>query len=160
MGDDQRLDAALIALRQILQATEINSRALAKSSGLTASQHIVLQVLATESGLTQAALAQRASLSQATVTTLLEKMGARGLIDRQRDACDKRRVLVKITEEGQRTLDAAPSLLQARFAKRFAMLEDWEKAFLVAALERTVTLFDAGEIDAAPYLEIGQIGAP
>ena len=154
---DHRLDSALIALRQILRATEISSRALAKSSGLTTSQHIVLQLLAGSNGMTQSELAREASLSHATVTALLERMTARGLVDRARDAADRRKILVRITDLGRETLESAPSLLQQRFEERFMKLAEWERAFLVAALERTVRLLDAEDLDAAPVLDIGTL---
>lgn len=157
---DHRRDSALIALRQIFRATEINSRSLAKSSGLSTSQHIVLQVLADDRNITQRALAQAVSLSQATVTALLERMEARGLVQRERCAEDKRKVFVRITVQGREILDGAPGLLQERFSSRFGRLADWEQAFLVAALERTAKLLDAEEIDAAPVLDIGALGEP
>lgn len=157
---DTRLDSALIALRQILRATEINSRALAKATGLSTSQHIVLQVLADRSGLTQSALGAEVSLSHATVTTLLGRLEQRGLVQRARDAKDKRKVLLEITPTGRATLDAAPSPLQSRFEASFLALEPWEQAFLLTALERTVTMLDASELDAAPVLDVGAIATP
>lgn len=155
-----RHDSALIALRQIFRATEINSRALAKSSGLSASQYIVLQVLADEPNVTQRTLADKVSLSQATITTMLERMTAQGYVARERCPQDRRKVFARITDLGRKTLEEAPSLLQERFSTRFGKLADWEQALLVAALERTAALLDAEEIDAAPVLDIGILNEP
>ena len=152
-----RLDSALIALRQILQATEINSRALAKQSGLTPSQLILLHLLSQRKSMIPSALAKEVSLSQATVTSLIDKLAVRGLVERRRDTEDKRRVLVELTESGKATLNDAPDILQQRFECRFAKLEDWEQSFLVAALERVASILDAEEIDAAPVLDVGGI---
>lgn len=150
-----RTEDALIALRQILRATEINSRNLAKSSGLTPSQHIMLQVLSKSRRLTPSAIAKEVSLSQATVTALIDKLAARGLIRREKDIEDKRRVFIELTSEGDEVIDSAPGILQERFENRFAKLADWEQAFLVAALERTASILDAEELDAAPVLDVG-----
>lgn len=152
-----RLDSALIALRQILRATEISSRALAKSSGLTPSQLILLHVLAERDSVTPGVLAREVSLSQATVTALIDKLVARGLVARRKDTQDKRRVFVELSEAGRITLRDAPDYLQQRFEKRFDQLEDWEQSFLVAALERVASILDAEEIDAAPVLDVGGI---
>ena len=152
-----RSEAALIALRQILRATEINSRALAKSSGLSPSQLILLQLLSKSGQETAGSIAKKASLSQATVTTLIDKLELRDLVRRRRDDMDKRRVLVELTPIGRATMEDTPDGLQQRFELRFMKLADWEQSFLVAALERTALMLDAEEIDAAPVLDIGGI---
>lgn len=155
-----RLEPALVALRQILRATEINARALAKNCGLTPSQLILLQVIERGRETTPSYLSKEVSLSQATVSALLDKLEGRGLLIRRRDTNDKRRVYVELTEAGSLTLQEAPDSLQARFQDRFLNLQDWEQAFLVAALERTVALLDAEELDAAPVLDVGGIAMP
>lgn len=152
-----RSDAALVALRRIIRATELDSRALAKQSGLTPSQLLLLQMLAKEGAMTAGAIAKSASLSQATVTALLDKLEARGLLRRARDTADRRRVFVELTEAGRLSETNAPGLLQERFEKRFGKLQDWEQAFLIAALEKTAALLDAEDIDAAPVLYVGTL---
>ncbi|WP_375201843.1 MarR family winged helix-turn-helix transcriptional regulator [Hyphococcus sp.] len=155
-----RLDHALIALRQILRATEISSRALAKQCGLTPSQLILMELIAKSGGAAPSALAKEISLSHATVTALIDKLEKRSLLKRTPDATDKRRVTVLLTEEGAGILENAPSILQQRFERGFEKLEDWEQSFVIAALERTVALLDAEELDAAPVLDVGAIGEP
>ncbi len=150
-----RLDQALIALRQILRATEISSRQLAKQCGLTPSQLILMEVLAKSGAAAPGALAKDLSLSQATMTALLDKLEGRQFVKRMPDENDRRRVNVVLTKEGAATLENAPSVLQQRFERGFGKLEDWEQAFLVAALERTVALLDAESLDAEPVLDIG-----
>lgn len=155
-----RLDNALIALRQILRATEISSRALAKQCGLTPSQLILMEMIAKSGAATPSALSKDISLSHATVTALIDKLENRQLLKRSPDATDKRRIIVTLTKEGAATLESAPSILQQRFERGFGKLEEWEQSFLVAALERTATLLDAEDIDAAPVLDVGAIGEP
>ncbi len=157
---NDRLDPALIALRQILRATEISSRALAKQCGLTPSQLILMQIITSAPDATPSFLAKEISLSQATVTALIDKLEKRGLVRRRRDETDKRRVYIDLTEEGFATLSDAPDSLQRRFQKGFSKLESWEQSFLVAALERTAFLLNAAELDAAPVLDVGEITAP
>ncbi len=155
----ERLEPALIALRRILRATEISSRALAKNCGLRPSQLILMQIIANASAATPSFLAREVSLSQATVSALIDKLEARGLVRRRRDEADKRRVYVELTDLGAATLRDAPDSLQRRFEKGFANLPAWEQSYLVAALERTAALLDAEDIDAAPVLDVGAIGA-
>lgn len=155
-----RLEPALIALRQILRATEISARALAKNCGLTPSQLILMQVIDRSREATPGYLAKEVSLSQATVTAVLDKLEQRELLVRRRDTTDKRRIYVQLTDMGETTIRDAPDSLQEGFQAGFAQLADWEQAFLVAALERTATLLDAERLDAAPVLDVGGINAP
>jgi DNA-binding MarR family transcriptional regulator len=157
---DDRSDAALVALRRILRATEMNSRLLARESDLTTSQLIVLQIVAREGKVTPSTVAQATSLTQATVTALVDKLERRGLVSRRRDTEDRRRIWLEPTATGRSTLAAAPDLLQERFRDRFQHLDDWEQAMLIAALERVSALLGAEAIDASPVLDVGDIDRP
>lgn len=153
-------ETALIALRQILRATELSSRALARESGLTTSQLIILQIIAKVEDAVPSVIAREASLTQATVTSLIDKLEKRRMVKRRRDEEDRRRVLIDLTETGRRALSGAPDLLQNRFEARFMKLQEWEQSFLIAALERVASILDAEELDAAPVLDVGAIDKP
>jgi len=155
----ERSQQALIALRRILRATEFSARRLAKNAALTNSQLIVLQILGEEGEATAGAIAKRTALSQATVTTLLDRLEARELVRRRRGDTDRRRVWVEITEEGREMLAQLPSSLQTLFQNEFDQLPDWEQAWIVAGLERVATMLKANMIDAAPMLEMGELAA-
>mgnify|MGYP006267563125 CR=1 FL=1 len=154
----ERTEDALIALRRILRATEISARSLAKASGLSTSQHLVLQLLFKKGPLTAGAIAREISLSQATVTALVDKLEGKGFLKRSRDTADRRRSIVTLTPEGAAILDQSPAILQERFETRFHMLQDWEQAFIIAALERVAAILDADDLEAAPVLALGPLG--
>lgn len=156
-GMDDQAEIALVALRRILKATEANVKALASQSGLTASQLLVLQVLKSRGETLTGELARAVDLKQATISILLDKLQEMGLIERRRGESDRRRVWVRITDEGNGVLHGAPDLLQETFRTRFRHLADWEQASLVAALLRVVSLLDAERIDASPVLDVGGV---
>ena len=70
---EQRTQTALIALRRILRATELNARTLARATGLTTPQLIVLEIVAAAGRLTPKDIAARAGVGQATATSLVDK---------------------------------------------------------------------------------------
>jgi len=155
-----RSESALVALRRILRATEFNSRNLARASGLTPSQVLALEFLKNRDEATPSEIAAHASLKQATITSLLDRLEARKLINRRKDAIDGRRVLVTLTAAGKKALDASPDALQQLFQARFNALKDWEQASIIASLERVASLLDAETIDAGPILDIGALDEP
>ncbi|HEX5765820.1 MAG TPA: MarR family winged helix-turn-helix transcriptional regulator [Woeseiaceae bacterium] len=154
---ENRSDTALIALRRILRATELNSRLLASQTGLTTSQFIILQIVARENRVLPSAVAKSAGLTQATVTSLVDKLARHGLVNRRRDTEDRRRIWIEVTAAGRKALAASPDLLQDRFQTAFLRLADWEQSMIIAALERVSTMLDAATLDASPILDIGEL---
>ncbi|MFW8635134.1 MarR family winged helix-turn-helix transcriptional regulator [Cribrihabitans pelagius] len=150
-----RTDSSLIALRQILRATELFGRKLAKSAGLTAVQFRVLQVVAESGQTTAKEISTRMRVSQATVTALVDKLVARGMVVREKSQADRRQTNIVVTDLGRSTIEGAPDPLQQRYVNKFKALEDWEQAMLVAALERVAAMLDAEELDVAPVLDSG-----
>jgi hypothetical protein len=86
------------------------------------------------------------------MTGILTRLEHRGLIQRTRGERDRRSVDVRLTEEGQRVLRDAPSLLQDQFLNRLSELKEWERTQILATLQRIADMMDAGAIDAAPVL--------
>lgn len=156
----ERVADALVAIRRILRAAEFSARDLARSSGLTPSQMVVLQVIARAGEAGAGAIADASRFSQATVTVILDKLEAAKLVVRRRDDDDRRRVTAELTAEGRRVVFETPDVLQDRFAARFAKLQDWEQAAVISALERVAALLDAEGIDAAPILDVGSLDRP
>jgi DNA-binding MarR family transcriptional regulator len=135
-GFTVRSTDALVAIRRILRAAEFSSRNLARRSGLTPSQVVVLQIIARAGEAGAGAISEAAQLSQATVTALLDKLEERRLVLRRRDSDDRRRVTAELTPEGRAALANTPDTLNDRFVARFTRLADWEQASVIAALER------------------------
>jgi len=151
-------DQVIIALRRVIRAVDLHSRALVDSHGLTGPQALILKALQTNK-LAAGELANNVSLSQGTVTDILIRLEQRGLIKRIRDTQDRRRVMVETTQAGLELLKQSPPLLQESFAERFNNLQKWEQTQLLASLQRIAAMMDAENIDAAPVLSSGSMRA-
>ena len=149
-------DQVLVALRRIIRATDIHSRRLARDTGLTTPQLVILRAVADADAPTVSEIAHAVSLSQATVTTLLNKLESRDFVTRERSKQDRRRVNVRLTRQGRKVLSSAPQPLQDQFSERFKVLQPWEQHQLVASLERIANMMDAENLDAAPLLATGE----
>ena len=151
-------EQVIVALRRLIRAVDLHSRNLAASHGLTGPQALLLKAL--QGGkLPAGELAARVSLSQGTVTDILNRLEKRGLIVRVRDTVDRRRVLVELTAGGLAILEESPPLLQERFIQRFMNLQEWEQTQLLSSLQRVAAMMDAEDIDAAPVLSSGSVRA-
>ena len=150
----------LVALRRITRAIDLRSKELEKQVGLTVPQLLILQTLKTIGELPVGDIARRVSLSQGTVTSVIHRLEAKGLLQRSRGHHDRRKVGISLTPEGARQTAAAPEMLQEVFISRFERLEPWERKMLVSSLERIASLMDAATVDASPILDIGDIATP
>jgi DNA-binding MarR family transcriptional regulator len=145
-------EQVLICLRKIMQAISLHSRSLVKQVGLTGPQLIFLKAVAKSEGMPVGEIAKAISLSQATVTGILERMVKRGLVSRQRSERDKRQVLIHLTPAGEQILAQAPPLMQASFLKQLEHLEDWEQTMILSALQRIIHMMGAEALAVAPIL--------
>ncbi|MFT6957460.1 MAG: DNA-binding MarR family transcriptional regulator [Halieaceae bacterium] len=152
-----RLEQVLVSLRRVIRATDLHSRHLAKISGLTAPQILLLQAIRKLEGAPVGQLAKEVSLSQATVTSILDRLEKKGYIERERSIVDKRKVHAQLTEHGIEILKDAPQPLQTEFSNQFNDLQEWEQTMIIAALQRVAHMMDAEHIDASPVLDVGAL---
>ena len=150
-------DQVLISLRRIIQSIDLHSRYLVKRVGLTGPQLVILQEVHQSGEVATGEIARAISLSQATVTGILERMEKRGLVTRRRSDIDRRRVIVSLTPTGEALLAEAPPLMQESFVDEFSQLQDWEQSMILSALQRLVSMMDAKTLKAAPILTTGPI---
>lgn len=100
--------------------------------GLTYPQYLVMLVLWETSPVSVNEVGKRLSLDSGTLTPLLKRLEASGLISRQRDAEDERRVLLSLTPKGQEMKQKALSVPQAIACQVGIGLDD------IAALRSTL----------------------
>ena len=151
------IEQVLIALRRVIRATDLHSKYLAKTTGLTAPQILLLQTIRNQKEVTIGKLADEVSLSQATVTNILDRLESRGFVYRKRSEEDKRKMHAYLTEQAVETLKDAPVPLQEHFAEQFDDLQEWEKTMIISSLQRVAHMMDAQNIDASPVLDIGAL---
>jgi len=153
----EKIEEVLVAIRRVIRATDLHSRHLAKTTGLTAPQILLLQTIQNKGQMTIGELACGMSLSQATVTTIVDRLEKRQLVTRERSTTDKRKVYALLTEGGLEVLKSAPIPLQHQFTHQFDLLEEWEQSMMIASLQRIAHMMDAENIDAAPVLDVGTL---
>ncbi len=148
---------ALTAIRRLIRATDLHSRKITRMAGLTSSQLILLKRVLEVTDATISELAASISLSQATVTTILDRLEQSGLVRRERSEQDRRKVFVQLTAEGRAVLQRAPEPLQETFIRQFSALKDWERSMILSSLQRVAEMMDAQDIDASPMLDVGSL---
>lgn len=128
-----RLYAGLLeAMRENASRTVMLHYTIAERFGLGGTDIKALDLARAEPELTAGRLAQLTGLSTSSVTALLDRLERRGLIRRERDPRDRRKVIVVAT--GAHEADGGPVF--AQIAERFqAVLDDYPEETLQAFLD-------------------------
>ncbi|MDD5301203.1 MAG: MarR family winged helix-turn-helix transcriptional regulator [Gallionella sp.] len=83
-------------------------REVEQTCGISGSQMWILQEVTKTPGIGVSELAERLSIHQSTGSQLVEKLVARGLINKERSKEDQRRVGLQVSEEALKLLKNAP----------------------------------------------------
>ncbi|MDN2579355.1 MarR family winged helix-turn-helix transcriptional regulator [Aquibium sp. ELW1220] len=130
------------AVRRIVRANDVRSRALARASGLTAPQLAVLTGVVELGEVTTNALSDYADLSPATVVMILENLEGRAIVERYRSTTDRRVVYTRLTEKGRTMVTSAPLSFGEAFAGRYAALPAEKRRVILEGLTETARLME------------------
>ena len=108
MSQNLDLIGFLRAIRRLARALDVHSSRINRESGLTLPQLVVLTCARDLGEVTSRAIAVAADLSAPTVNGILDKLEAKGLIQRYRSASDRRVVHARLTDRGAALLANAP----------------------------------------------------
>lgn len=138
--DVARLSALISPLRRSLLRA---AREAERLPDLPDAQVEVLRALPAGTVRSPIELAAELSLNRTTVSNLLTSMEASGLVTRQPDAADRRRVGVRASERAQALLDRFDAASAALVADALHTLGDDDAAALAAAVPALERLRDA-----------------
>ena len=125
-------------------------RAAFTAHGLEAWEFDVLSALRRQGSpyqLSPGALLRATLVTSGTMTNRIDRLEASGLVCRHRDPQDKRGVLVELTDDGVRRVDAALADLLTRERELLATLPAGRQEQLASLLRSLLAPFDADSAD-------------
>jgi DNA-binding MarR family transcriptional regulator len=151
MSADVRV--AMDALRRIVRELRLTARAAERAVGLTGAQLFVLERLQESPGLSLRALAARTATDESSVSVVVARLVARGLVVRRRAADDARRAELSLSASGRALLERGPRPAQVRLVDALASLPAARRRALAAGLAEVARRLDADERPAAMFFE-------
>ncbi|MEX1309298.1 MAG: MarR family transcriptional regulator [Candidatus Sulfomarinibacteraceae bacterium] len=128
-----------IKLRRAVNAVNVREGEQMRKAGLTESQFGVLEALLHLGPLCQRELAAKVLKSAGNMTTVVDNLQRRGLVERKREADDRRVVTVSLTGRGEAVIrDAFPRVVTA-LVGAFSVLTAGEQKQLAALCRRLGT---------------------
>lgn len=99
--------------------------------------------------LSPTAIAERLIVTTASITSLVDTLERRGLVERQPDPTDRRRLLIVITQDGKAIVDQfLPEVVALQTAAMATLTEAQRRQFLelLTTLGANLTTLDADEV--------------
>lgn len=112
--------------------------------GTHRSQGRILRILYLNGPMTQKELQEKLDIQPGSMSEIAAKLENRGLVSREKDPADKRKIFLSLTDEGRRDVEEHRLARQERQRKNFSHLSEEEKDTLEALLTR---LLDAWQED-------------
>jgi DNA-binding MarR family transcriptional regulator len=137
-GSDRDLADVLEALGAVVGAFRVASRLVERRLGISGAQLFVLQKLTEGPVGSLNELAARTFTHQSSVSVVVARLLARGLVTRSVFPDDERRVTISLTAAGRALLRKAPEPLQARLLSGIGRLPRAERKALARSLQRLV----------------------
>lgn len=142
--EDPQVGEALRALRQIVHALHRASRSAERTHGVSGAQLFVLQLLAEAPANSLNALAERTLTHQSSVSVVVSRLVARGLVERTRSAEDGRCIQLRLAPAGEELLTRTPAAMQLRLIEALRALPRRDLRALAGTLGEVVTSMGAG----------------
>lgn len=148
MTDSQRI---LDSIRRLVRLLRLSDRAAQTEVGLSGAQLFVLQELFRSPSLSLNELAERTRTDQSSVSVVVTRLVDSGLVTRDRDARDARRLVLNLTKAGRSAVQKAPGVAQERIIEIVEKMAVADRKRFAEAFEHLVGELGA-ESGAAPML--------
>ena len=110
--------------------------------GCRGGQQFILTALYREGDMTQKDLLARTKNASASLSEMVSKLEAKGLIERTRVDKDRRQTLLSLTKEGRKQAQEAQESIESFEAQALSVLSDEEKNVFCGYLDRLVEHWD------------------
>jgi len=133
----ERAEQAVIinALRRIVRAIRISSRAAEETLGVSGAQLFVLQQLGRHPAASLGELAELTLTDQSSVSVVVSRLVARRLVVRRTSASDARRAELSLSVRGRALLGRAPDLAQTHLIAALNQIRDPELRITAQVLD-------------------------
>lgn len=125
-------------LIQICKIRRNKSNALLSELGLHSGQDALLYYLSIEDGQTVSSLASKLCIQQATISNMLDRMEASGMIKKLKDTSDKRTSRVYLTANGKEVIKDVSKVWRTMESLTVRDFNDDEKSTLTTLLQKVL----------------------
>lgn len=147
------INQVLDALRRIVRFLRMPAKPGRAADGLSSAQFFVLAQLKDTPAPSIRDLAQRTMSDPSSVSVVVTKLVAQGLVARVADRRDNRRAVLSLTPRGKRMLARAPELPQVRIIDALAEMPKAQRKAIARSLDELVHAIGAHTVRPRLFFE-------
>ncbi|HXJ20135.1 MAG TPA: MarR family transcriptional regulator [Polyangia bacterium] len=144
---------ALDAIRKLVRVLGESARLAQGRTGISGAQLFVLRVLAEHPGLSINQLAEQTMTHQSSVSVVVSRLAARGLVARAPAPDDRRRQLVTLTPRGRALRRSAPAVAQEVLVQAIRGLPPARRRALATSLRALTDALGVSDQTAPMFFE-------
>lgn len=160
MNDRQEVSGALNAIRRLVRTLRTSADEVERDTGLTSAQTFVLQLVSQSPAESMNELAEWTMTDQSSVSAVVSRLEAKGLVLRTHPAKDARRTRVTITPAGQALLEGRQLTVQARLIRALGFMPNDQLKALEHYLTQLTALMGAAHEPPTLLFEDDATGSP
>ena len=146
--DSQRI---LDSIRHLVRLLRLTDRAAQNELGLSGAQMFVIHELGKAPALSLSELAERTRTDQSSVSVVVSRLVEAGLVTRERDRRDARRLVLNLTRSGRAVVEKTPPAAQERIVEALERLSPADRRRFADTFGRLIEDLGAAT-GAAPML--------
>lgn len=150
---------ALVSIRRLVRTLRTTAVSVERETGLSTAQTFVLQLLLEAPAESMNELAERTSTDQSSVSVVVTRLEAKGLVARLASVTDARRTQVGITDNGIALMQRKPPTVQERLTHALSNMPPKSLELLASELNKLVALMGAAEEPATLIFEDDATGS-
>ena len=149
-------EEVLINIRKIVRALNLENKRIQKQFGLSIPQLLCLNFLKNNPDFSanHKQIKDYLNLNASTVTGIISRLYAKGLVEKIPSKTDKRIVTVKLTKATENLFDKVPELMHSRLNQKLEELSPEKLLQLKTSLDFLIDLMDIDAVEAAPVITI------
>jgi DNA-binding MarR family transcriptional regulator len=132
------------------------SKRMARTLGVTGPQRLVVRIVGQRPGISAGALAEVLHVHPSTLTGILQRLTARGAIERTRDPADTRRALFRLTRKGLEIDALRSGTVESRIRAALVSLDEEDVAAAARVLGRFAHALSQGPRSRPQPLSLAQ----
>jgi DNA-binding MarR family transcriptional regulator len=145
---DVAITETMQSLRRIFKAIQDYSQEVHSKFGITGPQLWVLRSIADNDGLPLGKLSKMMYLHPSTVTGVIDRLEAKGHVERDRDRADRRVVKVRLTSTGAALVKEAPSPIQGKMIYGLRKLRRKDLDVIYQSVQKLAEIAEAENVKA------------
>ncbi len=143
--------AVLAVIPEVMRLIRANLRQH-RHAELSVAQFRAMAFVQAQPGASLSELAGHIGLALPSISKLVDGLVARGLVDRQADLADRRRVALCLTQAGSQAVQEALAATEANLAQQLGGLDAEQRVALIAAMSALDTLLPPEERQRHPHV--------